>query len=370
VVGLAAGFYAIQSGAERLKTYLLLLLVMQAGLMGMFASVDVFFFYFFHELALIPTFIMVGIWGGRDRSYAAMTMTIYLTLGAMLSLLGLIAIYVKSGANSFDIMVLRDALASRPLLETAQTHIFGLLLFGFGIQRIEGELSRKFPTARVARMDSDTMTSAGQFRRVFEQFSSGELDILLGTQMVAKGLDFPRVSVVGVVSADTSLAIPDFRAAERTFQLIVQVAGRAGRADLPGEVVVQTLHPEEPSILLASRHDYDGFAAGELPSRKETQLPPFSRLVRFVVRHEDVEKARQAAETFASRLRPLLPADAVAVGPQIAGVPKIRNEYRFQLLVSCPRAGVVQQAVGENMESLCRDLPAELAADVDPVNLL
>jgi NADH-quinone oxidoreductase subunit M len=133
VVGLAAGFYAIQSGAERLKTYLLLLLVMQAGLMGMFASVDVFFFYFFHELALIPTFIMVGIWGGRDRSYAAMTMTIYLTLGAMLSLLGLIAIYVKSGANSFDIMVLRDALASRPLLETAQTHIFGLLLFGFGI---------------------------------------------------------------------------------------------------------------------------------------------------------------------------------------------------------------------------------------------
>lgn len=132
-VGLAAGLYAIQSGAERLKTYLLLLLVMQAGLMGMFASVDIFFFYFFHELALIPTFIMVGIWGGRDRSYAAMTMTVYLTLGAMLSLLGLIAIYVKSGASSFDLLVLRDALASHPLGETVERYVFGLLLFGFGI---------------------------------------------------------------------------------------------------------------------------------------------------------------------------------------------------------------------------------------------
>jgi NADH-quinone oxidoreductase subunit M len=132
-VGLAAGLYAIQSGAERLKTYLLLLLVMQAGLMGMFASVDIFFMYFFHELALIPTFIMVGVWGGRDRNYAAMTMTIYLTLGAMLSLLGLIAIYVKSGAGSFDLLVLRDTLAGRPLGGTLERHIFGILLFGFGI---------------------------------------------------------------------------------------------------------------------------------------------------------------------------------------------------------------------------------------------
>jgi NADH-quinone oxidoreductase subunit M len=132
-VGLAAGLVALQSTAERMKTYLLLLLVMLAGLMGTFASVDVFFFYFFHELALIPTFIMVGIWGGRDRTYAAMMMTIYLTLGAMLSLLGLIAIYVRSGATSFDLMALRDTLAARPLAEFTQRHIFGILLFGFGI---------------------------------------------------------------------------------------------------------------------------------------------------------------------------------------------------------------------------------------------
>lgn len=133
VVGLAAGFYALQSKAERMKTYLLLLLVMQAGLMGTFASVNIFFFYFFHELALIATFIMIGIWGGRDRNYAAMMMTIYLTLGAMLSLLGLVAIYVSSGADSFDLTVLRDTLASASLGAVLQKHIFGLLLFGFGI---------------------------------------------------------------------------------------------------------------------------------------------------------------------------------------------------------------------------------------------
>lgn len=133
VVGLAAGLYAIQSGAERLKIYLALLLVMQGGLMGVFASVDVFFFYFFHELALIPTFIMVGIWGGRDRGYAAMKLTIYLTVGAMLSLAGLIVIYHQSGAQTFDLITLRTEALAHPLSVTAQKYGFGLLLFGFGI---------------------------------------------------------------------------------------------------------------------------------------------------------------------------------------------------------------------------------------------
>ncbi|MGH7994810.1 MAG: complex I subunit 4 family protein [Opitutaceae bacterium] len=133
IVGFAAGWYAIHSGAERLKIYLMLLLVMQAGLIGIFVTVDVFFFYFFHELALIPTFIMVGVWGGRDRFYAAMQMTIYLTAGAMLSLIGLIAIYAKSGAHSFDLIALHAALAGQPLSVLAQKHVFGLLLFGAGI---------------------------------------------------------------------------------------------------------------------------------------------------------------------------------------------------------------------------------------------
>ncbi len=133
VVGLAAGLYAIQSGAERLKIYLALLLVMHAGLMGMFASVDIFFLYFFHELALIPTFIMVGVWGGRDRNYAAMKMTIYLTLGAMLSLIGVIVLYVQSDAGSFSLIELRQAIQTAPFPATVQKYGFGLLMFGFGI---------------------------------------------------------------------------------------------------------------------------------------------------------------------------------------------------------------------------------------------
>src|SRR3954463_318387 len=133
IVGFAAGLYALQSGAERLKIYLMLLLIMQGGLMGVFASIDVFFFYFFHELALIPTFIMVGVWGGRDRSYAAMKMTIYLTAGAMISLVGLIALYVKSGSRSFDLIELKAYLAAHPFADSLQNTVFGLLLFGFGI---------------------------------------------------------------------------------------------------------------------------------------------------------------------------------------------------------------------------------------------
>jgi NADH-quinone oxidoreductase subunit M len=133
IVGLAAGLYALRSGAERLKLYLMLLLVMHGGLLGVFSSVDVFFFYFFHELALIPTFIMVGIWGGRDRNYAAMKMTIYLTIGAMLSLIGLIALYTRSGANSFDLIELKHAIAVQGIHGVAQNNIFALLMFGFGI---------------------------------------------------------------------------------------------------------------------------------------------------------------------------------------------------------------------------------------------
>jgi len=165
IVGLAAGLYAIQSGAERLKIYLMLLLVMQGGLMGVFASVDVFFFYFFHELALIPTFIMVGIWGGRDRSYAAMKLTIYLTLGAMLSLIGLIALYVKSGANSFDLISIRQALTAQPLGATLQNNIFALLMFGFGILVSLWPLHTWAPLGYGAAPSSNAMLHAGVLKK-------------------------------------------------------------------------------------------------------------------------------------------------------------------------------------------------------------
>lgn len=165
LVGLAAGLYAIQSGAERLNLYLTLLLVMQGGLMGVFASVDVFFFYFFHELALIPTFIMVGIWGGRDRNYAAMKMTIYLTLGAMLSLIGLIAIYVKSGAETFDLIALRRELLVNPLPVFAQKNIFGLLMFGFGILVSLWPMHTWAPLGYGAAPSSAAMLHAGVLKK-------------------------------------------------------------------------------------------------------------------------------------------------------------------------------------------------------------
>ncbi len=246
-----------------------------------------------------------------------------------------------------------------------------LVYFGYGVQRVEGELARKFPSARLARMDSDTMTSPAQFQKVFAQMAAGEIDILLGTQMVAKGLDFPGVSLVGVASADTSLAIPDFRASERTFQLIVQVAGRAGRGDEPGEVVVQTLQENEPAIVFATKHDYDGFAARELPLRQETGFPPFSRMVRLVVRHANVEKAHEAAVKLGEELRAILPAGtATMLGPQEAGVLKLNDQFRFTVLLVAAKAGAVQQALWPHMERLSRHLGAELYADADPVNLL
>ncbi len=188
--------------------------------------------------------------------------------------------------------------------------------------------------------------------------------------MVAKGLDFPRVSLVGVVSADTSLAIPDFRAAERTFQLIVHVAGRAGRSDLPGEVVVQTLHGDDPAIRFAVGHDYEGFAAWELPLRRQAAVPPFTRMLRFVVRHADATKAEESARTLTGRLRELLAGKPVTIqGPQPAIVRKIQNLFRFQVLLTAS-SGVIQASISPHMENLCRHLPAEVIPDVDPVNLL
>ena len=246
-----------------------------------------------------------------------------------------------------------------------------LVFFGYGIQRIEAELARKFPDARVARMDSDTMTSTRQFKEIFDRFAAGELDILLGTQMVAKGLDFPRVSLVGVASGDTSLTIPDFRASERTFQLIVHVAGRAGRSDLPGQVVVQTIYPEEPAIRFAAEHDYDAFAEWEMPSRRAAGFPPFTRMVRFIVRHGESLKAESGAAKLAPKLRALLPGDEVTmIGPLPCGVVRLRNKFRFQILLTAPRAGLIQQCLGPHMQSLTRDIGAEVIADADPISLI
>ncbi len=246
-----------------------------------------------------------------------------------------------------------------------------LLLFGMGIQRIEDELGRKFPTARAVRMDSDTMTTPGQFIKLLDDFRAGQIDILLGTQMVAKGLDFPRVSLVGVISADTSLTIPDFRSAERTFQLIVQVAGRAGRAERGGEVIVQTLHADEPAIQRAVEHDYEGFAKGELPSREQVGLPPYTRMVRLLVRHTSATQCEQAATELIERLRVIFPdsSGVAMMGPMIPPVARIRKQFRWHILLTCKTPGFIQSRLRPLIDKLTREIPAELLADVDPTSL-
>ncbi len=202
---------------------------------------------------------------------------------------------------------------------------------GVGTQRVEEDLEAHIPKARVQRMDLDTTSRKGSHRSMFAAFGQGEVDVLLGTQMVAKGLDFPRVSLVGVVSADTQLMLPDFRAGERTFQLITQVAGRAGRRrEVPGEVVVQTAHPDDPSIQSAFRKDYRGMYQHELAARMELRYPPFSRFVVIEIR----SKEQQLAEKHARAFRSFLPDSGPALdilGPTAALLWKLRGWYRYHI---------------------------------------
>ena len=204
---------------------------------------------------------------------------------------------------------------------------------GVGTQRVEEDLAEQIPEARVRRMDLDTTSRKGSHRGMLAEFGRGEIDILLGTQMVAKGLDFPRVSLVGVVSADTQLMLPDFRSGERTFQLITQVAGRAGRrSDVPGEVIVQTGNPDHPAIEAAFARDYRDMYSDELSARRELNYPPFSRFIIVEFRSKDQKEAEQHARQF----RQLLPTENSAfelLGPTAALLWKLRGWYRYQLII-------------------------------------
>src|ERR1700728_131129 len=171
-----------------------------------------------------------------------------------------------------------------------------LSLFGLGTQRVEEELARKMPDLRFARVDSDSMRTFKDYESTLSKFAKGELHVILGTQMIAKGLDFPNVTLVGVISGDTALALPDFRAGERTFQLITQVAGRAGRGDSAGRVVLQTFLPDDPTIQFAIKQDFTGFAKTELGHRREVGLPPYARMVRVVLRDQDQQKLHKYSE--------------------------------------------------------------------------
>lgn len=246
--------------------------------------------------------------------------------------------------------------------------------FGGGTQRAEDELSRKFAAmglvdgSTLRRIDADTMRSGRDYFQALDAFAQGQVRVLLGTQMIAKGLDFPNVRLVGVIDADTALNLPDFRSAERTFQLVSQVAGRAGRGEHAGEVVIQTLSPEAPAIGLAAAHDFVAFAEMELAGRVQFGLPPATRMARVVCRDERSDKARATAEEVA---RAIQAAGGVRVrGPLECTVARIAGQFRFSVDVMGEKAGDVQAALGAVRRIGLLVSDSKTSVDVDPVVMM
>ncbi|MCX6134743.1 MAG: primosomal protein N' [Ignavibacteriales bacterium] len=250
----------------------------------------------------------------------------------------------------------------------------------FGTQQIHEELGTLFPDARVLRMDLDTTGRKGAHDRLLTQFGNGEADILLGTQMVAKGLDFPRVTLVGVISADTQMLLPDFRSSERTFQLLTQVAGRAGRSKLSGEVIIQTLQPSHYSLRYAAVHDFAGFLREELAYRKELDYPPFSRLVLIEFKGEQEGEVAQQVKKIAGLLQGKAGAHYTVLGPADAAIPKIKNQYRKHIVIknfkstdpsgSYLRAVLLHAREFHNTSPLGKNRKVHMTIDVDPQGMM
>jgi primosomal protein N' (replication factor Y) len=246
-----------------------------------------------------------------------------------------------------------------------------LQFLGTGSEKVEEELHREFPQARIARLDRDTVNSKRGFETILHAFREGSFDILAGTQMIAKGHDIPNVTLVGVISADIGLNMPDFRAAERTFQLLTQVAGRAGRGSIPGRVLIQTNNPEHYAIRYASHQDYPGFYEKEVQFRRAMRYPPFAALANVLVRAEKQEDAMRMSASLGRLLDPA-PENIRVLGPAEAPVPRLKAEYRYQLLLKSS-SRVSLNAALKRLQAFAIEekWPATaLVIDVDPVSLL
>lgn len=244
---------------------------------------------------------------------------------------------------------------------------------GLGTQRLEAEVRGKFPNYRVLRMDTDSMQKPGSHERALDEFRRGDARILLGTQMIAKGLDFPNVTLVGVVNADTALHLPDFRAAERTFHLLVQVAGRTGRGERGGRVLVQTLSPDHPAVVAAARHDYRAFAEEELANRKAWNYPPFASMVRIVIRGPREIPTREFAGhvgTLLEAATSTLPVPARLLGPAPAPISRLRGLFRFHLQLQSLDGPSLHRAVREVTAALQPPEDVQWIVDVDPLEML
>ena len=241
---------------------------------------------------------------------------------------------------------------------------------GTGTEKLESVSRGAFPFARVGRMDSDSMRSAEDYERVLEQFRRGELDILIGTQMIAKGLHFPNVTLVGIVNADLGLMIPDFRASEKVFQLITQVAGRAGRGDHPGEVIIQTSNPGNDTIDYAANFDFDGFRDFDLEFRQLLNYPPYSRMILLNFRGENEKAVGDYAKQIYDLLQPYIHDEITMTPPAPAPIERIKGKFRYQILVKGNKLKTLREAV--RVLVLHRTAPrnVEFYADVDPQSLL
>ncbi len=246
--------------------------------------------------------------------------------------------------------------------------------FGLGTQRVEEELARKFPQLiegeTMLRVDSDSMRGSKDFHRTLAKFGAGEVQLLVGTQMIAKGLDFPNVQLVGVINADTAINLPDFRASERTFQLVNQVAGRCGRGRDPGQVIVQTFQPQATAIRLAAAHDYEGFAELELSDRRRCKLPPYTRLARIVVRDVDYTRCVDTARTIANRLGDLKDDSMRLRGPAPCPISRIAGKHRQQIELLAESARQLQEVLVAGRNEGLLHAGAGLVIDVDPIALL
>ena len=245
--------------------------------------------------------------------------------------------------------------------------------FGVGTEKVEDAVRQQFPQARTLRMDRDTMSRKGAHADTLRAFKRGEADILIGTQMVAKGLDFPNVTLVGVVSADTALNIPDFRAPERAFQLLTQVAGRAGRGKIPGSVIVQTFTPEHESVQFAARHDYLAFYAHAVGQRQELGYPPFSHMANLVFTDENEETAQKRSRHMAAVLGLIIDRQRVNVqilGPVACPLSRLRGRYRWHLALRTAAKETLLQTLRDALAEMTAGERSGLSLDIDPLTML
>jgi primosomal protein N' (replication factor Y) (superfamily II helicase) len=271
-------------------------------------------------------------------------------------------------ANDKNLQCNRCGYSINPPTLCPKCNSSSLTYFGTGTQRIEKEIEKLLPQARIIRYDRDSVSKRGSHEELFNAFADKKADILIGTQMVAKGLDLANVTLVGVISADTALRLPDFRAAERTFQLLTQVAGRAGRHHLPGKVIIQTYDPDNYAIQTATQHDYDQFFSEELKRRQELFYPPYSKLISLLFSGVDLKKVMKIADDAKALLSSRI--ESGILGPAPAVITRLRGNWRYQILLKGDDLDKLRSLVVEALSKLVVPIDIRLAIDVEPMSML